>query len=144
MHVLCRKDPDPRKSAMYLLPGSSPGSQTATDYRFGLPNTEIEEYTQLADLYHGLILLRYVKALSLPHDMSRHCPTSPRGTSFPLSFFVEVLRVVNTVITFSVFIMHIHLVVVVGVRKNLSWHCLSGPTGAQEKRLSKESSVETS
>ena len=35
MHVLCRKDPDPRKSEMHLLPGSSPGSQTATDHRFG-------------------------------------------------------------------------------------------------------------
>ena len=30
MHVLCRKDPDPRTSgSLYLLPGSSPGSQTA-------------------------------------------------------------------------------------------------------------------
>ena len=59
MHVLCSKDPDPRKSAMYLLPGSSPGSQTATDYRFGLLNMKIEEYTWLADLHHGPILLRY-------------------------------------------------------------------------------------
>ena len=71
MHVLCRKDPDPRKSAMYLLPGSSPGSQTATDYRFGLLNTEIEEYIRLADLHHGLVLLRYGSSRLYPYLMTR-------------------------------------------------------------------------
>jgi len=49
MHVLCRKDPEPRKSEMHLLPGSSPGSLTATDCWFGLLNSEIEEYNEQAD-----------------------------------------------------------------------------------------------
>ena len=71
MHVLCRKDPDPRKSDMYLLPGSSRGTQTATDYRFGLLDTEIEEYTRLADLHHGLILLRYGSSRLYPYLMTR-------------------------------------------------------------------------
>lgn len=52
---------------MYLLPGCSPGSQTATDYRFGLLSTEIEEYTRLADLHHGLVLLRYGSSRLYPY-----------------------------------------------------------------------------
>ena len=59
MHVLCREDPDPRLSESSLLPGSSAGSQNARDYRFGLLESEIEEYTRLGDLHHGLMLLRY-------------------------------------------------------------------------------------
>lgn len=72
MHVLCRKDPDPRTSeSLYLLPGSSPGSQTAADYRFGLLDEEIQEYSRLADLHHGLVLLRYGSSHLYPYLMTR-------------------------------------------------------------------------
>ena len=71
MHVLCRKDPDPRNAECYLLPAASPGSQSATDYRFGLLNSEIEEYRRLADLHHGLMLLRYGSSRLYPYLMTR-------------------------------------------------------------------------
>lgn len=71
MHVLCRKDPDPRTSELYSLPGSSPGSECATDYRFGLLDSELEEYTKLADLHHGLVLLRYGSSRLNPYLMTR-------------------------------------------------------------------------
>lgn len=58
MHVICRKDPNPRTSEPHLLPGSTAGSNyCASDYRFGLLESEIEEYKRLADLHHGLMLL---------------------------------------------------------------------------------------
>lgn len=71
MHVLCRKDPDPRMCDTYLLPGSSSGSKSAADYRFGLLDCEIEEYTRLADLHHGLMLLRYGSSRLYPYLMTR-------------------------------------------------------------------------
>ena len=71
MHVLCRKDPDPRTSESYLLAGSSPGSQSAADYRFGLLDAEIEEYTRLADLHHGLMLLHYGSSRLYTYLMTR-------------------------------------------------------------------------
>ena len=71
MHVLCRKDPDPRLSESSLLPGSSAGSQNARDYRFGLLDSEIEEYTRLGDLHHGLMLLRYGSSRLYPYLMTR-------------------------------------------------------------------------
>ena len=72
MHVLCRKDPDIRTSeSLYLLPGSSPGSQTAADYRFGLLDEEIQGYSRLADLHHGLVLLRYGSSRLYPYLMTR-------------------------------------------------------------------------
>ena len=71
MHVLCRKDPDPRMCDTYLLPGSSSGSKSAADYRFGLLDCEIEEYTRLADLRHGLMLLRYGSSRLYPYLMTR-------------------------------------------------------------------------
>lgn len=52
MHVICRKDPDPRTSELTLLPGATAGSNCASDYRFGLLESEIEEYKWLADLHH--------------------------------------------------------------------------------------------
>ena len=69
MHVLCQKDPDPRICETYLLPGSSSGSKSAADYRFGLLDCEIEEYTRLADLHHGLMLLRYGSSRLYPYLM---------------------------------------------------------------------------
>lgn len=71
MHVLCRKDPDPRRSDLHLLPGSAAGSNCATDYRFGLLESEIAEYKQLADLHHGLMLLRYGSSRLYPYLMTR-------------------------------------------------------------------------
>ena len=71
MHVLCRKDPDPRMCDTYLLPGSSSGSKSAADYRFGLLDCEIKEYTRLADLHHGLMLLRYGSSRLYPYLMTR-------------------------------------------------------------------------
>ena len=70
MHVLCRKDPDPRMCETYLLPGSSSGSKSAADYRFGLLDCEIEEYTRLADLHHGLMLLGYGSSRLYPYLMT--------------------------------------------------------------------------
>ena len=71
MHVLSRKDPDPRKSDLHLLLGSTAGSNCATDYRFGLLESEIAEYKQLADLHHGLMLLRYGSSRLYPYLMTR-------------------------------------------------------------------------
>lgn len=71
MHVLCRRDPDPRTSDQHLLPGSAVGSNCATDYRFGLLESEIVEYKQLADLHHGLMLLRYGSSRLYPYLMTR-------------------------------------------------------------------------
>ena len=64
-------DPDPRLSESSLLPGSSAGSQNARDYRFGLLESEIEEYIRLADLHHGLMLLRYGSSRLYPYLMTR-------------------------------------------------------------------------
>lgn len=71
MHVICRKDPDPRTSEPHLLPGSTAGSNCASDYRFGLLESEIEEYKRLADLHHGLMLLRYGSSRLYPYLMTR-------------------------------------------------------------------------
>ena len=54
-----------------LLPGSSSGSKSAEDYRFRLLDCEIEEYTRLADLRHGLMLLRYGSSRLYPYLMTR-------------------------------------------------------------------------
>ena len=121
MHVLCRKDPDPRTSeSLYLLPGSSPGSQTAADYRFGLLDEEIQEYTRLADLHHGLVLLRY--------GSSRLYPYFLKNFRFILCF-EEALRVVSIATTFTSASMLIHLVVGDDVRKNPYYRYSSGHTG---------------
>ena len=61
MHVLCRKNPDPRNSQCYLLPAASPSPL----------NSEIEDYTRLADLHHGLMLLRYVSSRLYPYLTTR-------------------------------------------------------------------------
>jgi hypothetical protein len=71
MHVLCRKDPDPRKSEKHLLPGASKDSNNVSDYRFGLLESEIDEYKKLADLHHGLMLLRYGSSRLYPYLMTR-------------------------------------------------------------------------
>lgn len=71
MHVICRKDPDPRTSELTLLPGATAGSNCASDYRFGLLESEIEEYKWLADLHHGLMLLRYGSSRLYPYLMTR-------------------------------------------------------------------------
>ncbi|KXJ11202.1 hypothetical protein AC249_AIPGENE25438, partial [Exaiptasia diaphana] len=42
MHVLCRKDTDPRNCDEYLLNNESSGSNDITDYRFGLLDSEIQ------------------------------------------------------------------------------------------------------
>lgn len=70
MHVICRKDPDPRTSELTLLPGATAGSNCASDYRFGLLESEIEEYKWLADLHHGLMLLRYGSSRLYPYLMT--------------------------------------------------------------------------
>lgn len=65
MHVLCRKD------KLELLPDRSSGSTDVKDYRFGLTELEIEEYRHLADLHHGLMLLRYGSSRLYPYLMTR-------------------------------------------------------------------------
>lgn len=71
MHIICRKDPDPRMSEPHLLPGSTAGSNCASDYRFGLLESETEEYKRLADLHHGLMLIRYGSSRLYPYLMTR-------------------------------------------------------------------------
>lgn len=131
-----------------LLPGSSSGSKSAADYRFRLLVGEIEEYTRLADLRHGLMLLRYGSSRLYPYLMTRVDIVPLLLKELPFHSdpcFVEVLWVASTAtILTSSFIMPIHLVVVVGVKKNLSWRCSSGPSDGLEKRLSKQVRLENS
>ena len=70
MHIICHKDPDPRSSELHLLPGSTAGLKCASDYQFRLLKSEIEEYKRLADLHHGLILLRYGSSRLYPYLMA--------------------------------------------------------------------------
>ena len=70
MHVICHKDPDPRTSEPHLLPDSTASSNCASDYQFGLLESEIEEYKWLADPHHGLMLLRYVSSRLYPYLMT--------------------------------------------------------------------------
>ena len=111
-----------------LLPGSSSGSKSAADYRFRLLVGEIEEYTRLADLRHGLMLLRYGSSRLYPYLMTR----------------VDIVPLLLKELPFHSLHSPIHLVVVVGVKKNLSWRCSSGPSDGLEKRLSKQVRLENS
>ena len=52
-------DEDPHKYVNRFKPGASHGSSNPKVYRFGLTEDEIVRYLELADLYHGLTLLRY-------------------------------------------------------------------------------------
>ena len=71
MHVHCRKDPDPRKSDECQVAGRPLGSRDVKNYRFGLLESEIMEYRELADLHHGLMLLRYGSSRLYPYIMTR-------------------------------------------------------------------------
>lgn len=71
MHVLCRKDPDPRISDEYLIDNQQSPPRIAESYRFGLLESEIQDYRHLADLHHGLVLLRYGSSRLYPYLMTR-------------------------------------------------------------------------
>lgn len=71
MHELERMDEDPRKYTNRLKPGASHGSTDPKDYRFGLTEDDKKRYLELADLYHGLTLLRYGSSKLYPYLMKR-------------------------------------------------------------------------
>ena len=71
LHILARKDPDPRKDKSRLKPGAQKGSSDAQNYHFGLLEEDISEYVRLADLFHGLMLFRYGNSRLYPYLMTR-------------------------------------------------------------------------
>ena len=60
LHLICRKDPDPRKE-----------QSNCNAYTFGLQSEEIEKYVKLSDLFHGLMLHRYGAAGLYPYVVKR-------------------------------------------------------------------------
>ena len=129
-----------------LLPGSSSGSKSAADYRFGLLDCEIEEYTRLADLHHGLMLLRYGSSRLYPYLITRVdiVPLLLKELPFHSLFRGSTEGGEHCHYLHQCIYYAIHLVVVVGVKKNLSWRCSSGPSDGLEKRLSKQVRLENS
>ena len=63
MHILGRKDPDPR------LRENCRDSES--ELQFGLDDSEINEYQHLADLFHALILFRYGPQRLVPYIVKR-------------------------------------------------------------------------
>ena len=58
LHLLCRKDPDPRKECL-------------EENRFGLAEKEIGDYLTLADTFHALMLHRYGATGLYPYVVKR-------------------------------------------------------------------------
>lgn len=148
MHVLCKKDPDPRLSQSSLLPGSSAGSHNARDYRFGLLESEIDEYTCPADLPHGLMLLHYGSSRLYPYLITRVdiaqllLKELPFHSLFPGSTEDgEHCHYLHQCV--SVSYGHSYRVGV-GVKKSPSWPCLNGPADGLGRKLSLESRLENS
>ena len=61
MHVICRKDPDPRLRE----------NVNVEAYQFGLEDAEIREYQRLADLFHALVLFQYGPMGLVPYMIKR-------------------------------------------------------------------------
>ena len=69
MHVICRKDPDPRLQQR---------TDKEDELHFGLDDSETKECQSLADLFHALILFCYGSNRLVPYimkrvDMSQSC-----------------------------------------------------------------------
>ena len=62
MHLICRKDPDPRLHETV---------NTNDPLVFGITDEQIAEYLRLADLFHGLMLFRYGGTRLTPYMMKR-------------------------------------------------------------------------